>query len=165
MSVFFSLPFPNHTPSELRRQNAGIRAIGIRCQKRLPLARDAFPEERRTGKGLYISGICCIRYGQCSPFSGSLKNSVPERAFSGTEYARGAKNRLLWYATHFQGHSVRRTGFCGTEGIFGTGNALLRYGVHLHSEARCTGNALLLYRMGFRGASMGSLFVLGECLR
>ena len=47
----------------------------------------------------------------------------------------------------------------------GTGNALLWYGVHLHSEARCTGNALLLYRMGFRGASMGSVFVLGECLR
>ena len=33
-------------------------------------------------------------------------NSVPERAFSGTEYARGAKNKLLWYATHFQRHSV-----------------------------------------------------------
>ena len=72
-------------------------------------------------------------------------NSVPERAFSGTEYARGAKNRLLWYGTHFQGHSVRRTGFCGTEEIFGTGNALLRYGVHLHSEALGTGNALLWY--------------------
>ena len=48
-----------------------------------------------------------------------------------TEYALGAKNRLLGYAAHFQGHSVRRTGFWGTEGIFGTGNALLWYGVHL----------------------------------
>ena len=108
----------------LQRQNAGIRAIGIRCR-------------------------------QCSPFSDSLKNSVPERAFSGTEYARGAKNRLLWYATHFRKHSVRRTGFCGTEGIFGTGNALLRYGVYLQSAVQerastflafvvfGTGNALL----------------------
>ena len=136
---------------------------GIRYRKRPPTVRGA--SERRTGKGLFLSGVCCIRCGQCSPFSGSLKNSVPERAFSGTEYARGAKNRLLWYATHFQRHSVRRTGFCGTEEIFGTGNALLRYGVHLHSEALGTGNALLLYRMGFRGASMGSVFVLGECLR
>ena len=35
-----------------------------------------------------------------------------------TEYARGAKNKLLWYATHFQGHSVQKTGFCGTRCIF-----------------------------------------------
>ena len=62
-------------------------------------------------------------------------NSVPERASWGTEYARGAKNRLLWYAARFQRHSVRRTGFCGTEGIFGTGNGLLRYGVHLQSAS------------------------------
>ena len=68
-----------------------------------------------------------------SPFSGSLKNSVPERAFSGTEYACCAKKGFLRYATRFLKHSVRRTGFCGTEGIFGTGNALLWYGVHLQS--------------------------------
>ena len=54
-------------------------------------------------------------------------HSVPERASCGTEYARGAKNRLLWYAAHFQGHSVRRTGFSGTGVIFGTGNPLLWY--------------------------------------
>ena len=41
-------------------------------------------------------------------------HSVPERASCGTEYARGAKNRLLWYAAHFQGHSVRKTAFSGT---------------------------------------------------
>ena len=41
-------------------------------------------------------------------------HSVPEKASCGTEYARGAQNRLLWYAAHFQGHSVRRTGFSGT---------------------------------------------------
>ena len=79
-------------------------------------------------------------------------NSVPERAFSGTEYARGAKNRLLWYATHFLRHSVRRTGFSGTEGIFGTGNALLRYGVHLHSEALGTGNGPLRYGVHLQSA-------------
>ena len=55
-------------------------------------------------------------------------HSVPERASCGTEYARGAQNRLLWYAAHFQGHSVRRTAFSGTGVIFGTGNPLLWYG-------------------------------------
>ena len=33
-------------------------------------------------------------------------HSVPERASCGTEYACGAQNRLLWYAAHFQRHSV-----------------------------------------------------------
>lgn len=28
-------------------------------------------------------------------------HSVPERGFCGTEYALGAQNSLLWYATHF----------------------------------------------------------------
>ena len=32
--------------------------------------------------------------------------SVPETPFSGTEQIFGAQNSLLWYATHFQGHSV-----------------------------------------------------------
>ena len=100
---------------------------GTRYRKRTPTVRGT-SSERRTGKGLFLSGVCCIRCRQCSPFSGSLKNSVPERAFSGTEYARGAKNKLLWYATHFQRHSVQKTGFYGTEEIFGTGNPLLWYG-------------------------------------
>ena len=116
----------------------------IRYRKRTPMVRGV-SSERRTGKGLFLSGVCCIRCGQCSPFSGSLKNSVPERAFSGTEYARGAKNRLLWYATHFQGHSVRRTGFCGTEGIFGTGNALLWYGVYLQSAVQERASSFLAF--------------------
>ena len=107
--------------------------ICARCKNQASGVRDAFSEEHCTGKGLFLSGVCCIRRGQCSPFSGSLKNSVPERAFSGTESSLGAQKGFLGYATHFQGHSVRRTGFCGTEGIFGTGNALLRYGVHLQS--------------------------------
>ena len=55
-------------------------------------------------------------------------HSVPERASCGTEYARGAQNRLLWYAAHFQGHSVLKKGSCGTEGIFGAQNRLLWYG-------------------------------------
>ena len=84
----------------------------IRYRKPPPTVRGT-SSERRTGKGLFLSGVCCIRCGQCSPFSGSLKNSVPERAFSGTEYARGTKNRLLWYAAHLQKHSVQKTGFCG----------------------------------------------------
>ena len=66
-------------------------------------------------------------------------HSVPERASCGTEYARGAKNRLLWYATHFQGHSVRRTGFSGTGLIFGTGNPLLWYrtDIRVRKKASC----------------------------
>ena len=34
-------------------------------------------------------------------------HSVPERASWGTEYARGAQNSLLWYATRFQWLPVR----------------------------------------------------------
>ena len=68
----------------------------IRYWKRPPTVRGA-SSEHCTGKGLFLSGVCCLRCRQCSPFSGSLKNSVPETAFSCTEYARGAKNRLLWY--------------------------------------------------------------------
>ena len=64
---------------------------------------------------------------ECSPLFWHLQNSVPERAFSGTEYARRAKKGFLRYATHFQRPSVLKIGFSGTEGIFGTGNALLRY--------------------------------------
>ena len=121
--------------SVLKKASRGTRRIfrGTRCAEQASVVRDVFSEEHCTGKGIFLSGVCCIRCRQCSPFSGSLKNSVPERASWGTEYARGAKNRLLGYAAHFQGHSVRRTGFSGTEGIFGTGNALLWYGVHLQS--------------------------------
>ena len=59
-----------------------------------------------------------------------LRHSVPERASYGTEYARGAQNSLLGYATHFLKLSVLKTGFSGTGEIFGTGNALLRYGMN-----------------------------------
>ena len=62
-------------------------------------------------------------------------HSVPEKASCGTEYARGAKNRLLWYAAHFQGHSVRRTAFSGTGVIFGTGNPLLWYAAHFQGHS------------------------------
>ena len=111
----------------------GTRRIfrGIRCAEQASVVRKRYSVPETPSYG---TGCIFIR-----------RHSVPERAFSGTEYARGAKNRLLWYAAHFQGHSVRRTGFSGTEGIFGTGNHLLRYGVHLHSEAFGTGNALLRY--------------------
>ena len=58
------------------------------------------------------------------------------------------KNRLLWYATHFQGHSVRRTGFSGTGVIFGTGNPLLWYG----ADIRCAEQPSVV-----RGAFSGAL--------
>ena len=74
-------------------------------------------------------------------------HSVPERASCGTEYARGAQNRLLWYAAHFQGHSVRRTGFSGTGVIFGTGNPLLWYG----ADIRCAEQPSVV-RDAFSGA-------------
>ena len=72
---------------------------------------------------------------ECSPLFWHLQNSVPERAFSGTEYACRAKKGFLRYATHFQKPSVIKIGFSGTEGIFGTGNALLRYATHLQRLA------------------------------
>ena len=92
-------------------------------------------------------------------------HSVPERASWGTEYARGAKNRLLWYATHFQGHSVRRTAFSGTGVIFGTGNPLLWYAAHFQGPrargsplcteyARGAQNRLLWYATRFRKHSV-----------
>ena len=65
---------------------------------------------------------------ECFPLFWHLQNSVPERAFSGTEYACRAKKGFLRYATRFLNPAVLKTGFWGTEGIFGTGNALLRYG-------------------------------------
>ena len=87
---------------------------GTRYRKPPPTVRGV-SSERRTGKGLFLSGICRIRCRQCSPFSGSLKNSVPERAFYGTEYARGAKKQA----------SVVRGAFSEA---FGVKNRLLRYG-------------------------------------
>ena len=60
----------------------------------------------------------------------ALWHSVPERASYGTEYAFGAQNRLLGYATHFQRHSVQKTGVSGTEGIFGAQNSLPWYAAH-----------------------------------
>ena len=72
--------------------------------------------------------LCGTRCRQCSSPFCRLWHSVPERASYGTEYAFGAQNRLLGYATHFQRHSVQKTGFYGTEGIFGTRNPLLWYG-------------------------------------
>ena len=129
-------------PSQVQNMRAvqktgfcGTRRVfrSTRCAKQAPVVRDAFSEEHCTGKGLFLSGVCCIRCRQCSPFSGSLKNSVPERAFSGTEYACCAKKGFLRYATRFLKPSVLKTGFWGTEEIFGTGNALLRYGMHHQS--------------------------------
>ena len=77
--------------------------------------------------GAPFSGTCGIQCRQCSPLFRHLRNSVPERASYGTEYACRAKKGVLRYATRFQKPSVRKTGFWGTEAIFGTGNALLRY--------------------------------------
>ena len=58
----------------------------------------------------------------------SSRNSVPETASWGTEYACRAQNRLLGYAAHLRKHSVQKTGFYGTGEIFGTKNPLLWYG-------------------------------------
>ena len=55
-------------------------------------------------------------------------HSVRRTAFSGTGVIFGTGNPLLWYAAHFQGHSVLKKGSCGTEGIFGAQNRLLWYG-------------------------------------
>ena len=80
------------------------------------------------GNALLLSVACSIQYRQWSPLFWYSQNSVPERAFYGTEYAFGAPKGFLWYATRFQRRAVLKTGFYGTEGIFGTGNPLLWYG-------------------------------------
>ena len=64
------------------------------------------------------------------------EDSVPQRAFWGTEYACRAQKGFLVYAARFQRHSVQKTGFTGTEGIFGTGNSLLWYATHLQCAER-----------------------------
>ena len=53
-----------------------------------------------------------------SPFSGSLKTSVPERASYGTEYVFGVKKGFLGYATHFQRHSVLKKASWCTRRVF-----------------------------------------------
>ena len=90
-----------------------------------------FPDEASCAfrTGLLFSGSCGIRYRQCLLIL-ALWHSVPERASYGTEYAFGAQNRLLGYATHFQRHSVQKTGVSGTEGIFGAQNSLPWYAAH-----------------------------------
>ena len=113
----------------------------IRYRKRPPMVRVTSSVRRLFGiaacgtikRGISLWIVSQADFMHNISLSHSLKNSVPERASWGTEYARGAKNRLLRYATHFLKPSVLKTGFCGTEGIFGTGNALLRYGMHFQS--------------------------------
>ena len=113
----------------------GLLWYGIcaRCKKQAPVVRGAFSEEHCTGKSLFLLAFVVFGAGNALLFFWQLQNSVPERAFSGTEYACCAKKGFLRYATRFLKPSVLKTGFWGTEGIFGTGNALLRYGVHLQS--------------------------------
>lgn len=77
-----------------------------------------------------------------------MGNSVPERAFSGTEYACCAKKGFLVYATRFLKPSVLK-------------NRLLGYRRDIryqkpHSLVRnkpCTGKDLLVYRMKRRNAA------------
>ena len=64
------------------------------------------------GNAFSFFGVVAFAAGNAFSFL-ALWHSVPERAFYGTEYAFGAQNRLLWYATHFQRHSVQKTGVSG----------------------------------------------------
>ena len=66
-----------------------------------------------SGEETFFPGICeefadgAIREEASFPWHlWHSAHSVPETPSCGTEYARGAQNSLLWYATHFQGHSV-----------------------------------------------------------
>ena len=54
-----------------------------------------------------LSGETSALFSACDGLLLSgIWHSVPERAFSGTEYARGAQKGFLRYATHFRKHSV-----------------------------------------------------------
>ena len=90
-----------------------------------------------------------LRYGICVPCS-----KRPPGVRDAFSEAFGAKNRLLRYAAHFQGHSVRKTGFCGTEGIFGAKNSLLWYATHLQRPSEQptpqTVDSLLPHRTHFQ---------------
>ena len=105
---------------------------------------------------------------ECSPLFWHLQNSVPERASSGTEYARRAQKGFLRYATRFLKPSVLKTGFWGTDGIFGTGNTLLRYATHPQRRKTAdsqTVDSLLPYRTHFqrrRTASCCTECILGS---
>ena len=121
-------------------ENLFSGSCGIRCRQYFLLSgicdtrcRQCFLLFWRCGiryrQCLLLSAVCGIRYRQCLLIL-ALWYSVPERASYGTEYAFGAQNRLLGYATHFQRHSVQKTGVSGTEGIFGAQNSLPWYAAH-----------------------------------
>ena len=90
----------------------------------------------RCSGNLHLSGIRYRRgplwYGICVPCS----------------------KRLPVYATHFQRHSVLKTGFYGTEEIFGAKNSLLWYATHLQRPAEQptpqTVDSLLPHRTHFQ---------------
>ena len=97
--------------SEARRTKNRLLRYGmsIRCSKRLPVVRDASSEAFGVKNRLFWYGRD-IRYRKPPPL-------VPNR------YSCAQKG-LLWYATRFLRHSVRKTGSCGTRCIFrGPGHA------------------------------------------
>ena len=96
-------------------ENLFSGSCGIRCRQYFLLSgicdtrcRQCFLLFWRCGiryrQCLLLSAVCGIRYRQCLLIL-ALWYSVPERASYGTEYAFGAQNRLLGYATH-HGYSV-----------------------------------------------------------
>ena len=112
---------------------------GGRCAKRsLECRRE---QENHSQKVCNANQIFQLYQGiDISTKRGRLKSlcvwySVSERASYGTEYACRAQKGFLWYATHFQKHSVLKTGFYGTEEIFGAKNRLLWYATHLQRPA------------------------------
>ena len=92
----------------------------------------------------------------------SLRNSVPETASWGTEYACRAQNRLLGYATCFLRNSVLKIGFYGTEGIFGVRKGLLWYAMRFHSGAPVHDPSPPVVRNGYPCGAGGRKTTTGE---
>ena len=79
--------------------------ICVPCSKRLPGVRDAFSEALGVKNRLlrYGKGIRCMKTPFfCTEDVFMMRTSVLKTGVYGTEDIFGAKNSLLWYATHLQ---------------------------------------------------------------
>ena len=89
-----------------------------------------------------VPGTCAVN---ALLFSVVLRNSVPERGFSCTEWTRGTVEGLLWYATHLR-HSVQKTGFYGTEEKFGAKNRRFWYGTDHSVQKKASWGTRCVFR-------------------
>ena len=124
----------------------------IKTAQKIQSLRQQFASER-TPLSLFAPAPSAISWvpltrtlSPAGPSPAPSKALVPETASYGTEYAFGAKNSLLGYATRFQRHSVQKTGLWCTEGKFGTGKGLLVYRTHLRKRKTASWGTRRIFR-------------------